>query len=462
MKPMAVDIGTDENHMKAEGLCLEVQRPFDSRKHGVFLSEGVALHGYLRLCGLEVRAVAGEGLRMHAGVLTRRGQEISKPPAVKPVIAEPGPGVLPQLGAVAGVGVGVGVGVGHDGRGPGLPRELRGMLRLVQRAVLPVAVASAVLLLVQRAVLRVAVAGCVWDSEVAPTVLADLRSHPPPVFAEAAPELAAAQRWEPPRPATPSEDLLPRAGAHVLASPVARPPLPAERRQPHAPAAGAAAGRSRGGSDESLVASMAARLAQVEQLNKQLSARVAKQAQELAAVRGELDRARDAPGARPQEVGAAAAPGDCVSCRALRRQVDELSGIVEAYGLVWTPAAAAAEEEPTSGGGGVPTASPASGGGAAGSPASARGRGIHRPDGHRPPEGGVSVDIEVLRSRVEGLNASVEDDRPRVVAEGGGGGGRARLAADAAGPLPVTFFQELCPRPPGPPPSARRGAEGHP
>lgn len=53
-----------------------------------------------------------------------------------------------------------------------------------------------------------------------------------------------------------------------------------------------------------------------------------------------------------------------------------------------------------------------------------------------------SVDVQVMSSKVEGLNASVKQEGARIVASRVGGAVHARLVADEDPPVPLTFFKD--------------------
>ena len=282
------------------------------------------------------------------------------------------------------------------------------------------------------------------DTRVCRTVLSGLRRDPPPRSAEAEARVAEAlSRWEAPVPSSSrqrggggngssgagagaggvrsrsaSRTRLPGALAQPPASAPAQaaytPSGPSGGAAPPLPRRGGAA--PRGGDDSSLLGSMAARLAQVEQLNKQLSAQLAKQSQEVDAMRAELEATRQA------SSDGAVPGGACGECARLRSQVQQLSQVLSDYGFNWI-AGAEVPETPEA-------AVPAEGPGPA--------RGASRP---AEPEGLV-VNIQVLQSRVEGLNASLQEQGPRVVSSARGGDARARLAVDSSMPTPVTFFAD--------------------
>lgn len=139
------------------------------------------------------------------------------------------------------------------------------------------------------------------------------------------------------------------------------------------------------------MASLAARLAQVEQCNRQLKEQVANQSQELEALRSiTANRAGDLP------ESSLLAERD-----RLRRRVEALEAVLREHGLSMRQDGS---------------------GEAADSPA----------------DGELSLDIKVLATRVEELNDLMEEERARVVTDNG----CARIASDDVRTLPVTFFAD--------------------
>jgi len=134
---------------------------------------------------------------------------------------------------------------------------------------------------------------------------------------------------------------------------------------------------------------MATRLAQVEQLNKQLTAKVQKQNSEMDELREQLATARRhtaSPGKDQESLLQ-------VECDRLRSQVDEMKQFMADYGLSWRP---------------------------------------------RSQQSGVAVDFQVIQSRIGAMNASLDQDA-KVVHEKGGGN-CARLKSSET--LPLTFFSD--------------------
>ncbi|CAK9060094.1 unnamed protein product [Durusdinium trenchii] len=162
---------------------------------------------------------------------------------------------------------------------------------------------------------------------------------------------------------------LPQAGAAVLNR---------ETREVRRPRSG----------DNSLVSSMASRLAQVEQTNKQLTAKLQKQNLEMEELREQLARARQhtSPGCDSESLLQA-------ECDRLSRQVEEMKQFMADYGLPWRPRSGS----------------------------------------------GVAVDIQVIQTRIEALNSALEQET-KVVQEKAGGGVCARLSTMET--LPLTFFRD--------------------
>lgn len=162
---------------------------------------------------------------------------------------------------------------------------------------------------------------------------------------------------------------------------VSRPPLPS---------AGASVlsreGRPRSG-DDSLLTSMASRLAQVEQENRQLKARLKTQQAEMEGLREQLARHAASPGSEETAVQ--------VECDRLRNQVEEMTQFMADYGLNWPPRSAA--------------------------------------------QSGLAVDFQVIESRIETLNDSLGREA-KVVHENAGAKLCARLRSVET--LPLTFFSD--------------------
>lgn len=166
---------------------------------------------------------------------------------------------------------------------------------------------------------------------------------------------------------------------------------------------------------------MAARLAQVEQLNHQLSAQVSKQSEEIVALRAELDACQpDGPSARPGSSGGRSQVESALrsECDQLKSQINEMMRFLSEYGLKWIPRGTCDEKV-------------------------ADGKAISgQPNSKQCQAADVAVDIKVLESRVEGLNALL-DEEPRVVHDLVGPDIHARLStASASIALPLTFFRE--------------------
>lgn len=191
-------------------------------------------------------------------------------------------------------------------------------------------------------------------------------------------------------------------------------------------AAGMGLARARGSGlhEDSLVASMAARLAQVEHLNQALSERFTKQNEELQILRGA--------GREPSDGGGSGDGAEVGSLRGevarLRKQVEDMTHFLADYGLMWVPRNESVKSQ------GEEAAVPDSD-----IPAKAPGV-RRRPQGTRSEAAtqGVQVDIKVIQARVESLNALLERPTSEVAREGG----IARLVGDVPLPLPLTFFSD--------------------
>lgn len=323
------------------------------------------------------------------------------------------------------------------------------------------------------------------DGRLCAGLLEDLRKDPPPGFAEVAAQIAEEaisgpqrsssrgsrpnrsavatpptpeiQQAAPPGSGRSARSLilerarLPPAGAAVSALRPrglagARVNVPPLQSVPRSPSGGAEV------SDKSLVSSMVSRLAQVEKLNQQQAAKLTRQSQEIDVLRAELEILR-----RVAEVAEELATGkdeddedtpipatrialeEVKQLKAERdrykRQVEEMTKFLEDYGLHWVgdTGSEVSEGEPEQ------SEEPAM--------ASERSGGDSLPS--RPPKpsrpgqtAGITVDIHVIQGRVESLNAMVEKEGAKVVSDRRGGAVHARLVADDALPLPLTFFQD--------------------
>lgn len=234
-------------------------------------------------------------------------------------------------------------------------------------------------------------------------------------------------------------------------------------------------------SERSSVEAMAARLSQVERLNKMQAARLAKQSQELDALRAEVGILRRiaavaaaedevAAGAGGAESSPLAAPVRCHTAQELgavcaerdrlERQVEEMMRFLEDYGLTWVgdTGSEAEASEATAGG----TEADACSQHTSTPPAEAaapRQRPTSAPKVQSPTAkaGGlspahasskckatdvVSVDVQSMMSRVEALNAMVEKASAKIVSSRVGGAVHARLVVDDAMPLPLVFFRD--------------------
>jgi len=194
-------------------------------------------------------------------------------------------------------------------------------------------------------------------------------------------------------------------------SALSAPPTPGEI------GSGPAAGAGISSEDASLVANMAARLAQVEKMNQQLSAKVANQSQEVDSLRTALAAA----GGAQASASPGKAKGRCLECEELRAQLVDLKQFLADYGLTWVPRSAALDDESA--------------------PPQTNQR-DHVPTPHcgasAVAESSVSVDIAVIRARVEALNLAAEAEAPQVKQSAGG----AAQIAGGSDTLPLTFFAD--------------------
>lgn len=317
------------------------------------------------------------------------------------------------------------------------------------------------------------------DDALGRHVLAGLRHDPPPRFAEAQSQAAAlAARWdasEPPVPAltaakAPSPKAAPAGAAAAAAAasggalrrgsrgsrvrsysqgpfgtpgaapsrppllgvsrasspgpgqPIALVQLPSLPNPPHEqqpPARGEGSSGQNMGSinDSSLMTKMAGRLAQVERLNQQLSAKLSEQTREADALRKELEALKKACSQAADGTVEAGTSSVETVLRAerdeLHQQVEDMKKFLNDYGLTWVPRSAKDAAAVASGALGPPCAGPSAGAcaGRGDSVAERLGRPQQNAQLPRTAEGGsVSVDIQVIRSRVESLNVMVEEE----------------------------------------------------
>lgn len=186
--------------------------------------------------------------------------------------------------------------------------------------------------------------------------------------------------------------------------------------------------RGQAPSDQNLIATMAARLSQVERLNAQQATKLAKQAQEIDMLRAELDVMRscgdEEGGSDTEEMDVQVLRADRRRCK---RQMEEMHRFLADYGLTWVggqgdDADAESEEDEAAADAkvSVDAVSP----------------------GRRKPEDTFDVDVQAVKAQVESLNGSVEREGAKVVSESVGGAVRARLAQDDAMPLPLALFRD--------------------
>lgn len=196
--------------------------------------------------------------------------------------------------------------------------------------------------------------------------------------------------------------------------------------------------------DHVLVASMASRLAQVEKLNQQQAERCAKQSQELDVLHAEIARLRRvgcSTSGRGDNEERLRAERD-----AYRRQAEEMTQFLADYGLTWVgdgPDDQDEEDQTESDGGegegetGAVESEDRQGGEQDGR---ARSGSVAEKLGRPPVPEGVALDIKVMEARVQSLNAMVEKESAHIVRSRVGGMTHARLVADDAQTLPLSFF----------------------
>jgi len=187
--------------------------------------------------------------------------------------------------------------------------------------------------------------------------------------------------------------------------------------------------------EQNLVASMASRLARVERLNQQQAMKLAKQTHEVHALKSELDalrRAGKASGDDCDELGILRAERE-----QLKQQVEDMIKFLGDYGLTWvgSPDGEGEDgEEPASDKLEEPSVS----------------LGAYRGESQPPPTDSgyaeapstLRIDIQLMESSVQALNAVVEKDCARIVSSRVGGAIHAKLVQDDASPVPLTFFSD--------------------
>lgn len=226
-----------------------------------------------------------------------------------------------------------------------------------------------------------------------------------------------------------------------------------------------------GTGDDGLLASMAARLAQVEALNHQMAEKLAARTEELEAMRqclagvggvaADTDLAKLVGDSGPVRSPALHTPKVCKASGqevavlraenvSLRSQVEDMALFMAEYGLTWVPRRRQQEQSETE----EPAEAQVARGSACGTAkVGATSSSADAPRGRRyasevsgvgsgsEGRGEITVDIKVIRARVEGLNAMLEDDGPQVVKDEAGGVRRGFLATNAAA-VPLTFFAD--------------------
>eukprot|EP00929_Paragymnodinium_shiwhaense_P062000 TRINITY_DN30958_c0_g1_i1.p1 TRINITY_DN30958_c0_g1~~TRINITY_DN30958_c0_g1_i1.p1 ORF type:complete len:672 (-),score=80.25 TRINITY_DN30958_c0_g1_i1:92-2107(-) len=229
--------------------------------------------------------------------------------------------------------------------------------------------------------------------------------------------------------------------------------------------------RQDSGADLAQITSLTARLAHADRLSQYQAAKLARQTQELEALRAAYDTmcaaaahavrddSEDASrcgssrrcGKGIASLSAGSAPGalagQLCSLRAerdkYRRQVEEMISFLKDYGLTWVGDINDEEaSEAESHGHSTETAAPPSASAVDGcdsseapTSGSASSSSPHKPcqDLPEPP-----VDLESMRAKVAGLNASLEHAATQIITERGA----ARFASSGATPLPLTFFRD--------------------
>lgn len=179
--------------------------------------------------------------------------------------------------------------------------------------------------------------------------------------------------------------------------------------------------RGQAPTDQNLIATMAARLSQVERLNAQQAAKITKQAQEIDMLRAELEGmgscGGEESGSEPEDMDVHALRADRARCK---RQMEEMHKFLADYGLTWVGSQSDnsdCDSEDDDGSCGAKTS-------------------------HAKPEDILAVNVQALRAQVQTLNGSVESEGARVVSECVGGATRARLEQDNAMPLPLALFRD--------------------
>mmetsp|Transcript_127182 Transcript_127182/g.231083 ORF Transcript_127182/g.231083 Transcript_127182/m.231083 type:complete len:662 (-) Transcript_127182:155-2140(-) len=262
--------------------------------------------------------------------------------------------------------------------------------------------------------------------------------------------------WRRPVPASPS------AASSALSASVAAGAIASGRTPPKAPVpAPVARAHGEAPADRSLVSSMATRLAQVERLNQQQAMKLAKQSQELDALRGELGKLQrsraavcSADGERTSdEASEKCSLDDVRRLRAernqYRQQVEEMTKFLADYGLTWVGDAPLGDSDAEESIGDDEGDAHEDGGASEG----ADERNDRRGDGSTVAEklsrpsssiglSNLNVNMQVMESRVKSLNAMVEKEGARIVSSRVGGAVHARLVADDALPLPLSFFKD--------------------
>jgi hypothetical protein len=193
---------------------------------------------------------------------------------------------------------------------------------------------------------------------------------------------------------------------------------------------------------------MASRLSQVEKLNQEQATKITKQAEQLEALQSEVGRLRRTSGAAGRDGGRSETVERLRAERDLyKRQVEEMTQFLADYGLTWVGDGPDEEDEDLDANGGedggedvqqdVRDNELCNGGSGR-----LRSGSVAEKLGRPPVAEGVSLDIKVIESRVQSLNAMVEKESARIVSSRVCGVTHARLVADDSQPSPLTFFQD--------------------
>lgn len=271
------------------------------------------------------------------------------------------------------------------------------------------------------------------DTSICGSLLADIRSDPPPKFASAqaaigdihrdcmdvvsssavlvrerasssSAALPPKQVIQQPHPRASSAS---RAAAEVLKP--SRPPLPGSGTGSAANSPRSSAAVPSGTDDSSFSSAMATRLLKAEQLNQQLAAQLAERSRENLALRAENEALRQW---NPEADGNAVEALLRKECEDLRSQVQQMTQLMNEFGLR-SPLDPPGDPE--------------------------RGQ-LRSRDGSETSEG-MTVDIHVISDRLQELNEKLETNVTSLALQRGGGSHIARLPTEEQW-LPVIFFSD--------------------